>query len=118
MMNSMQCLILVKTQYGIRGLSIHETFQYPVFFIYVLAIFLKVFLVKSWKSTQSMALQPIEKYKRSSDTLYPWEDAGGVTTTTNPMTEIDSKLKRISGLQITTNDYSRLAGSIRSEDIF
>ena len=62
--DSMQCLILVKTQYGIRGLSIHET---SIFFIYILVVFLKVFLVKSWKSIQCMALQPIEKYKRSSD---------------------------------------------------
>ena len=31
-------------------------------------------------------------------TLYPWEDAGGVMTTTNPITEIDSKLKRIWGI--------------------
>lgn len=33
MMNSKLYLILVKTQYDIRGLSIHETFQYPVLLI-------------------------------------------------------------------------------------
>lgn len=59
-MNSMHCLILVKKQYGIRGLKYS-------------------------------AYLPISS---SLPSLYPWEDAGRVTTTVNPMADIDSKLKR------------------------